>query len=87
METADQFAETLIQHGRFNEAVDISQRILSQDNCWERAYRHLMLAYDRLGDRGQMGRTYRKCVQTLRDELNVAPSPETDTLYTSLISK
>jgi len=44
-----------------------------------------MLAYDRLGDRGQVGRTYQKCVQTLRDELDVSPAPETETLYQRLV--
>jgi LuxR family maltose regulon positive regulatory protein len=84
LETADRLADVLIQQERYTEAVDLSQRILAQDNCWERAYRHLMLAYDRLGDRGQVGRTYQKCIQTLRDELDVAPSPETEKLYESL---
>jgi DNA-binding SARP family transcriptional activator len=84
LETADRLAEALIQGERYTEAIDLSQRILAQDNCWERAYRHLMLAYERLGDRGQVGRTYQKCIQTLRDELDVAPSPETENLYESL---
>jgi LuxR family maltose regulon positive regulatory protein len=84
LETADRLADALIRHERYNEAIDLSQRILIQDNCWERAYRHLMLAYDRLGDRGQVGRTYQKCVQTLRDELDVSPAQETEKLYESL---
>ncbi len=84
LETADRLADACIQHERYSEAIDISQRILLQDNCWERAYRHLMLAYNRLGDRGQVGRTYRKCVQTLRSELDVAPSLETEKLYEGL---
>lgn len=84
LETADRLADALIRDERYNEAIDLSQRILSQDNCWERAYRHLMLAYDHLGDRGQVGRAYQKCVQTLRNELDVAPSPETENLYESL---
>ena len=84
LENADLLVESLIREERYAEAIDLSQRILTQDNCWERAYRHLMLAYDRLGDRGQVGRTYQKCVQTLRDELDVAPSPETEKLYASL---
>ena len=84
LETADRMADELIQDERYAAAIDLSQRILEQDNCWERAYRHLMLAYDRLGDRGQVGRTYQKCVQTLRDELDVAPSQETEALYEKL---
>lgn len=84
LETADRLVDVFIQHERYTEAIDLSQRILAQDNCWERAYRHLMLAYDRLGDRGQVGRTYQRCVQTLREELDVSPAPETEKLYKEL---
>jgi len=84
LEVADRLADALVRQKRYAEAIDMSQRILSQDNCWERAYRHLMVAYHRLGDRGQVGRTYQKCVQTLREELDVAPAPETEKLYESL---
>jgi DNA-binding SARP family transcriptional activator len=43
-----------------------------------------MLAYDGLGDRGQVGRTYQRCVQTLREELDVSTAPETQALYGQL---
>ncbi len=85
LEAADQLVERLLKHGRYPEALDLAQRILVQDNCWERAYRSLMLAYDALGDRGQVARTYQRCVQTLRDELDVSPTQETEKLYQSLI--
>ncbi|MEJ5224858.1 MAG: BTAD domain-containing putative transcriptional regulator, partial [Anaerolineales bacterium] len=84
LESADKLAEQYILAGRHAEAIEISQRILEQDNCWERAYRHLMLAYARLGDRGQVGRTYLRCVQTLRAELDVCPASETERLYQTL---
>jgi len=63
----------------------LSQRILARDNCWERAYRHLMQAYNALGDRGQLARTYQRCLQTLKDELDVPPSQETQDLYRKLV--
>jgi DNA-binding SARP family transcriptional activator len=85
LESADRLAEIWVEKKRFNEAIEICQRILNQDNCWERAYRHLMLAYDGLNDRGQIGRTYQRCVQTLRDELDVSPAPETQKLYEQLV--
>ena len=78
--------ELLIAQGQHAEAIDLSQRVLIRDKCWERAYRHLMLAYDRLGDRGQVGRTYQRCVQSLREELDISPSPETQELYERLTS-
>lgn len=86
LESADRLVETWIERERYSEAIDLCQRILVQDNCWERAYRHLMLAYAGLGDRGQVARSYQRCVQTLRDELDVTPAPETVALYKQLKS-
>lgn len=86
LESADRLTEIFIAGEQYAEAIDLSQHILSRDKCWERAYRHLMLAYDRLGDRGQVGRTYQRCELALRDELNVSPSPETQELYEKLTS-
>jgi DNA-binding SARP family transcriptional activator len=42
-------------------------------------------SFDRLGDHGQVARTYQHCVQALQNELNVRPSPETLQLYNSII--
>ena len=84
LESADKLAELYLEQERFTEAIELCQRILAQDNCWERAYRYLMQAYDQLGDRGQVGRTYQRCVQTLREELDVPPSIETKLLYEKL---
>ncbi|GAB4501630.1 MAG: BTAD domain-containing putative transcriptional regulator [Anaerolineales bacterium] len=85
LEAADRLAELLLEENKYVEVIDLCQRVLLQDNCWERAYRHLMLAYDRLGDRGQVGRTWQRCLQTLRDELELDPAPETQALYERLV--
>ncbi|OGO66600.1 MAG: hypothetical protein A2030_11875 [Chloroflexi bacterium RBG_19FT_COMBO_50_10] len=85
LETSDRLSELLLKNKLYNQVIDLCQAILVQDDCWERAYRHLMLAYYHLGDRGQVGRSYQRCVQTLREELDVAPSPETSTLFQALI--
>jgi DNA-binding SARP family transcriptional activator len=85
LESADKLAELFLEKKRFTEAVELCQRILTQDNCWERAYRYQMLAYNHLNDRGQVGRTYQRCVETLREELDVSPAPETDELYQQLV--
>ncbi|HEX5837905.1 MAG TPA: BTAD domain-containing putative transcriptional regulator [Anaerolineales bacterium] len=84
LETADRLSALYLDQGRDNEAIELCQRILSRDSCWERAYRHLMLAYWHLGDHGQVARVYRRCVQTLRQELDVPPSPETHSLFQKL---
>ncbi len=84
LSAADRLTELYLEARRYEEAVELAQRILAADNCWERAYRHLMIAYHRLGNRGQIGRVYQRCVQTLRDELDVAPTDETTSLFVQL---
>lgn len=87
LRTADRLSGLLLQKHRFEDVVDLCQRILSTDNCWERAYRYLMLAFHHLGDQGQVARTYQRCVRCLNEELNVKPAEDTEKLFQSLIEK
>jgi DNA-binding SARP family transcriptional activator len=84
LQAADQLSEIYLHLSHPEAVVELCQRILAQDNCWERAYRHLMLAYNMLGDHGQVARTYQRCIQTLHAELDVAPAQQTETLYNEL---
>jgi DNA-binding SARP family transcriptional activator len=45
-----------------------------------------MMAYHYAGDRGQIARTYQRCKQALGEDLDVAPSLQTERLYQELIS-
>jgi ATP/maltotriose-dependent transcriptional regulator MalT/DNA-binding SARP family transcriptional activator len=83
---ADRLCELYLEHNRPEETITVCQRIFEEDTCWERAYRHLMSAYARLGDHGQIARTYQRCIQTMQEELNISPSPETEIQYQKLIS-
>lgn len=86
LQLADRQAGLLLDAGEAQACIEVCQRILAQDACWERAYRLLMLAYHRLGDRGQLARAYQRCSASLREELDVAPAPETQALYERLIA-
>ncbi|NOX61401.1 MAG: transcriptional regulator, partial [Chloroflexi bacterium] len=66
------------------ESAQWCERILALDPAWEPAYRLLMRAYAAGGQRHLLARTYRRCIETLREELGLPPSPETATLYVSL---
>jgi DNA-binding SARP family transcriptional activator len=87
LRAADRLCELYLQEGKNEESTALCYRILSQDNCWERAYRHLMVAYAQLGDHGQVARTFQRCRQTLQEELEVSPSGETQWLYERLTGK
>lgn len=84
LHAADHYCDLCLKDEEFDEVIDTCQRILVHDNCWERAYRYLMLAYECMGDHGQIARTYQRCVETLKAELDVTPAPETESLYKRL---
>ena len=81
LRAADKLAAALIERGRLDDALIVCQSILARDVCWEHAYRLMMTAYARQGNRPQVLRAYQRCVSALRDELGVAPSPATVALY------
>jgi DNA-binding SARP family transcriptional activator len=85
LQAADKYCEISLRKHRYQQVIEECQRILSQDSCWERAYRHLMTAYDQLGDHGQVARTYQRCQETLQTELNIKPSDETVNLFRDLV--
>jgi ATP/maltotriose-dependent transcriptional regulator MalT/DNA-binding SARP family transcriptional activator len=81
LRAADKLAGLLIERNEFEEALDICQAILACDACWERAYRLIMTAHARQGNRPLALRAYQRCVATLHDELGVEPSTTTTSLY------
>ena len=86
LRTAEKLARALIEQEAWEEAIEVCQLILGRDDCWENAYRLMMVAHDRLGNQTQVLRTYRRCVERLRTELDVEPAMATVELYESLIS-
>lgn len=84
LHTAERLAGILASQGAWEDAIEVSQGILARDKCWEQAYRTMMRGYVRLGNRAQALRVYRRCKATLRDELDLAPSPATEQLYDEL---
>jgi LuxR family transcriptional regulator, maltose regulon positive regulatory protein len=87
LRATDHYCQLSLDTNQAEEVIRLCLHILALDNCWGRAYRHLMLAHEQLGDRGQIARTYQRCVDTLRDELDVAPSLKTVNLYQQLTSQ
>jgi DNA-binding SARP family transcriptional activator len=84
LRAADKLASLYLDQARFDDCLTICQLILNHDTCWERAYRLMMAAHARQGNRPQALRDYQRCVTALRNELNVAPSATTLELYQRL---
>ena len=67
--------------GQFADAIELCERILARDPCWEDAYQLLIRAHAQQGHRRQAIAAYERCVRTLRAQLDMAPLPETTQAY------
>ena len=81
LDAATLLAELLLKRGQLSEAIRFCEGILARDPCWEDAYRLLMRAYARQGNRRQAIATYERCVRNLRAYLDVTPLAQTTQVY------
>jgi LuxR family maltose regulon positive regulatory protein len=72
---------------QYQESIGTCYRILEKDSCHEESYRLLMRCYARLNLWERALRQYRLCERILRQDYGMAPSPETQALYESLLSE
>lgn len=77
LRSAERAAHLLAQAHRWEDVLVLTEAMLERDSCWERAYQLQIQSYLAQGLRAQALQTYQRCVERLRDELQVAPSPET----------
>jgi DNA-binding SARP family transcriptional activator/AraC-like DNA-binding protein len=85
LRTADRLARALVEGEAWEEAIEVCRSILARDDCWEQAYRLMMVAYSRLGNRAQALQVYRRCVERLEEALEIKPSGVTVRLYESIL--
>jgi LuxR family maltose regulon positive regulatory protein len=71
--------------GQHQECIRACYKVLEKDRCHEDSYRLLMECYARLGLRARALHQYRMCEQILGQEYGTSPSPETRSLYVSLL--
>lgn len=79
-------AAALEQQGACNEAADWLRTALGQDPTREVVHRQLMRLYAEMGTPDQAVRQFLLCQDVLRRELDLAPQPETVSLYQDIIA-
>ncbi|MBA2533694.1 MAG: winged helix-turn-helix domain-containing protein [Rubrobacter sp.] len=85
MDMLGRLAVHYMESGQYQESIRGCYRVLEKDRCHEDTYRLLMRCYTRLGLRGRALHQYRMCQQILGQEYGTSPSPETRSLYASLL--
>jgi TolB-like protein/Tfp pilus assembly protein PilF len=71
----------LLPHETGTTAMGVAQRVLTLDPLEEAGHRALMRLYAEVGDIAAALRQYDTCRATLKRELDIAPSPETEVLH------
>jgi len=77
-------ARLQLESRQYNEALENCHRVLNEDPCLEEAHRLAMKIYAAQGNRAAITRQFEYCRQILHQEINVPPSPQTETLYRML---
>jgi len=70
-------AHSQLEQGRLEEACEAFERLLAVDELGEAAYRGLMVARARMGDRSAALRLYQRLASALISQLETTPAPET----------
>ncbi|MGH7637968.1 MAG: BTAD domain-containing putative transcriptional regulator [Gemmatimonadaceae bacterium] len=73
-----------LDRGENREAADAFRRVVEVDELHEEAYRRLMLALTRAGQRSEALRQYERLSQALQSDLDAEPERETKALYERL---
>jgi LuxR family maltose regulon positive regulatory protein len=79
-------AESRVKQERWTDAADAWRRLIATDELDERAYRGLMTAHAKLGERSQVQQIYKRLEQLLQKQLETKPEAETAQLFKKLIS-
>jgi DNA-binding SARP family transcriptional activator len=79
-------AQVLERQGAYHDAAERLREVLLHDPAREAAHRHLMRLYALMGTPDQAVRQFRVCQDMLRRVLDLAPQPETVSLYDQIIA-
>lgn len=85
VDALDRLAEHHAENGRLRESIRMCHRVLEKDPCHEHTHRRIMEYYVRLGRHGRALHQYRLCCRILEHACEMEPSPETVSLYGSLL--
>ncbi|MCP4517407.1 MAG: AAA family ATPase, partial [Delftia sp.] len=80
-----ELAECYALQGRYRRAITRCREALAADPCRESIYLRLIHYHYYAGERDQALRAYQRCRQTLSDELDIEPLPQTRALYEQIL--
>ena len=86
MNALNRLAVYYMESGQYKSSIEVLQRLLEREPCYEPGYRLLMMCYARIGMPSRAANQYRLCEEVLRHSLSLEPSAETRVLHTSIVA-
>ena len=86
LETMAELTRDYLQNGRYDKAQTTAQKQIQLEPWREQAHRQLMQAFTLGGNRNKALQQFELCQATLQEELGVAPTEETITLFEDIKS-
>jgi DNA-binding SARP family transcriptional activator len=87
LEALDALLASYKLRGDYHAALHVTQQLVATEPLHEAAHRELMRLYHLLGRDAEAIAQYRQCEKLLRQELDVAPAPETRAVYEALVRR
>ena len=78
-------AEFYLETAEYEMTLEYCRRILVENPSLEAVHCVAMRAHAAMGNRAAVARQFERCQQTLLEEINVPPSPQTEALYETLM--
>lgn len=82
----ERLAQTSTRLKEFGNTIYWAEKLLKIDRTWEEAYRLLMFAHYQQHNRSLAVKWYERCVQVLKDELDIKPMETTEQMYDMIVS-
>ena len=80
-----ELAKIDLDAAEFHDALETTDRLITEDPCLEEAYRIAMRIHAAAGNRAAIAYQYQNLCQALYSEIGAQPSPQTEALYNSLM--
>ena len=84
---AERLTAQLMDEHAYQRALEVTYRILGEDNLWESAYRSQMTIFHEMGRPSMVREVFRQCQDVFQQQMDSEVSPATLELYEGLISE
>jgi DNA-binding SARP family transcriptional activator len=84
---AERLTAQLMDEKAYQEALEITYKILGEDNLWESAYRAQMSIFNEMGRPSMVREVYKQCQDVFRRQMDTPVSEITTNLYNTLLAE